>query len=136
MEPITIQYSLNIPGAEQTTTRELTVDTDVLADFQQRMQGGASHQEQAAQSTDFNTVGEANPNSLGDKILSNLQQVKSGYDNQFNEVNQSLAGTDPLSVQDMMKFQYDLTKFSLQGELINKTVSKSTQNLDTLLRSQ
>jgi type III secretion protein I len=80
-------------------------------------------------------VNELEATNLGDRILSGLESLKGGYDQQFGQVQQALDGADPLDVQAMMKLQLDLAKLSLQGELMNKTVSKSTQNLDTLLKS-
>ena len=134
MEPINIQYSLSIQDSEQLAAPNLVVDASHLDAFQQSMQG-QNPQQQADAIASIGGVDNAK-GTLGDKILEGLQNVKSGYDNQVGAVEESLKTTDPLSVNDMMQLQLDLAKLTLQGELINKTVSKSTQNLDTLLKSQ
>lgn len=77
-----------------------------------------------------------NTKTLGDRMLSGLQSLKSGFDVDAQSIQNSLLQAEALSVQDMLKVQVDLAKFALRGELMNKTVSQGSQNIDTLLKSQ
>jgi len=133
MDPISFHYSLNLMGSDKLASGAQVIDPQAVEAFQQRL-----HDQPVPASGHSNTLPPLDPanGSLGDKILHGLQNVKSGYDSQVGAVQNSLKGGDPLSVNEMMQLQLDLSKLSLQGELINKTVSKSTQNLDTLLKSQ
>ncbi len=136
MDPISIQYSLDLLGTEQETVTNVGADSMAVEQFQNSLQQPADPSWLGDGGIDAVTTADRVGNTLGDKILHGLQSVKSGYDHQAGAVQESLNGKDPLSINDMMKLQYDLAKLTLQGELINKTVSKSTQNLDTLLKSQ
>ena len=131
MEPVNIQYSLNILGSDATTVTDRVMDITAQERFQQAMQ---PTQAPNAETIVIGKTGSAD--TLGDKILQGVQQVKTGYDNQVNAVQETLQSPDPISVNDMLTLQMDLAKLTLQGELLSKTVSKSTQNLDTLLKSQ
>ncbi|OZG74359.1 EscI/YscI/HrpB family type III secretion system inner rod protein [Hahella sp. CCB-MM4] len=136
MEPISIQYSLNLLSTEQSAGNNVGADSVAVEQFQNSLQQPADPSRLGDGNIDAVTTAESAGNSLGDKVLQGLQNMKSGYDRQVGAVQESMNGTDPLRINSMMKLQFDLAKLTLQGELINKTVSKSTQNLDTLLKSQ
>ena len=72
---------------------------------------------------------------LGDKILDSMEKLKSSHDNQVEAINQSLK-VENISTQDILLLQLDLAKLHIQEELMAKTASKSTQNIDTLLKAQ
>ncbi|WP_020405318.1 type III secretion system inner rod subunit SctI [Hahella ganghwensis] len=137
MDPVNIQYSLNIANSDKIAATDQVADPGMVEYFQQNLQGhpAGSYDQSASGVSPIQGTDQA-VGTLGDKILRGLQSVKSGYDNQVGAVQESLESTDPLNINDMMAFQLDLAKLTLQGELINKTVSKSTQNLDALLKSQ
>ena len=137
MDPINIQYSLNVLSSENSALPQSGADQAATEQFQQALNHGQSTFSNQSGDSASPVLGAAGTDgTLGDRILQGLQHMKSGYDTQVGAVQDSLRSSDPLSINDMMKLQLDLAKLSLQGELINKTVSKSTQNLDTLLKSQ
>lgn len=79
------------------------------------------------------------PNSgepcMGTSILEGMQQLKIGYDEKVNAINDAVT-VGQLTVQDVMKLQLEIAKLQMQEELMAKTASKTTQNVDTLLKSQ
>ncbi|WLQ16245.1 type III secretion system inner rod subunit SctI [Hahella aquimaris] len=137
MDPINIQYSLNFLNSEQLAALDLTADPAALERFQQSLQPQPDTSAHATSDSSLVTLGvEPSENTLGDKVLQGMQNVKSGYDQQMEAMQLTLNNADPLNMSDMLKLQMNLAQLTLQGELISKTVSKSTQNLDTLLKSQ
>ncbi|AZZ92388.1 EscI/YscI/HrpB family type III secretion system inner rod protein [Hahella sp. KA22] len=137
MDPINIQYSLNFLNSDQLAAPELTADPAALEHFQQSLQLQPDSMANSIADSSPLTLGvEASEGTLGDKVLQGMQNVKSGYDQQVEAMQLTLNSADPLNMSDMLKLQMDLAQLTLQGELISKTVSKSTQNLDTLLKSQ
>lgn len=136
MDPVNIHYGLEMLSSESLAQSGGDPSVGAVEHFQQQMQGpGATTDVQAGETISVLPVGGSSP-TMGDKILQGLQNMKSGYDEQIGAVQTSVSRSDPLNIRDMMQLQLDLAKLTLQGELINKTVSKSTQNLDTLLKSQ
>lgn len=73
--------------------------------------------------------------NIGDKVLDGLEQIKNVHEAEVEGINVSLASPD-LDVQSLMGLQMKLSRLSLQQDLIAKTASKSTQNLDSLLKTQ
>lgn len=134
MESIGIQYLMDLRDVGANTHSPQAAASDIER-FQQSMEGPTVNgiDKSAAPDSLFSPAVSHSP---GDKVLEGLQRLKSGYEHQFDAVEASLQKTDPLTLNEMMKIQLDLAKLTLQGELINKTVSKSTQNIDTLLKSQ
>ena len=73
--------------------------------------------------------------NIGDKVLDGLEKIKNVHEAEVESINVSLASPD-LDVQSLMGLQMKLSRLSLQQDLIAKTASKSTQNLDSLLKTQ
>ena len=73
--------------------------------------------------------------SLGDRMLQNLHNLNNEFNASLTKVEQTVMQTD-ISPQDLLRTQLELLKFGLQNEFINKIVSKSTQHLDTMVKSQ
>lgn len=75
------------------------------------------------------------PQTLGNQILSSLQSVSTDYAQKWKNVT---AGLDEVarrpSAGSMLKVQSELLQVSVQYELVGKAVSRSTQNIDTLVR--
>lgn len=137
MDPINIQYSMEIINAGQTQGGSSeTPDPMALEQFNQQLSSEASNNDLSRQPEHQPFDLTVSEETLGDKVLTGLQKVKEGYDQQVDVVTSVTSQTGPLDVKDMIKLQLDLAKLTMQGELINKTVSKSTQNIDTLLKSQ
>jgi len=72
---------------------------------------------------------------IGDAILSGLQSASDDLGQRFTQAQNMLTGTE-LGVADAMRLQLSIMQASMQYELINKGVSKMTQNLDQVLKTQ
>ncbi|QIL70553.1 type III secretion system inner rod subunit SctI [Diaphorobacter sp. HDW4B] len=79
----------------------------------------------------------ANP-SVGDRILQGMENVSQTFRNSWEGVNKMLDTThaDTGNVQDMLKLQMQLTQVAFEYDLVGKLVSRSTQNIDQLVRVQ
>lgn len=75
------------------------------------------------------------PQTLGTQILSGLNNASTDYAQKWKNVTAGLDGMahNP-SASSMLKVQSELLQVSLQYELVGKAVSRSTQNIDTLVR--
>ena len=78
---------------------------------------------------------ETTKNTLGDAILTGLQSASDDLGQRFSQAQTMLTGPD-LSVADAMRLQLSIMQASMQYELINKGVSKMTQNIDQVLKTQ
>ena len=76
--------------------------------------------------------------SVGDRILNGLQSVSGDFRTTWDSVSGVLNSTASasLNIQDMLKLQMQLVQTSFQYELVGKAISRSTQNLDQLVRIQ
>ena len=73
--------------------------------------------------------------TLGGQILSGLRGMATEFSGKWNDIAQGLdsLGAQP-AISDMMRMQSELLQVSVQYELVGKAVSRSTQNIDTLVR--
>lgn len=73
--------------------------------------------------------------SLGSQILAGLQSASANYSQHWRNLS---VGLDQMvrhpSAANMLKVQSELLQASVQYELVGKAVSRSTQNIDTLVR--
>jgi type III secretion protein I len=76
------------------------------------------------------------PRTLGDNILGGLQHVSSDLQQTWHALGDALSGSAPLHVQDLMKMQLQLSTMGVQYELVSKAVTRSTQNIDQLVKLQ
>lgn len=80
-------------------------------------------------------VAPANP-SLGDNILAGMQNLSTDFQQSWKSVNAALEAGSNMTTTDMLKLQLGLTQMSVQYDLIGKAISRSTQNLDQLVKLQ
>jgi type III secretion protein I len=68
-------------------------------------------------------------------ILENISEIKSSIDGAKSSLQTSMQsiGDNPAK---LMEMQWALTRITFQEELIAKTVGKTTQNIETLLKAQ
>lgn len=73
--------------------------------------------------------------SLGNQILAGLKTASTDYAQKWQDVTAGLneMARNP-SAANMLKVQSELLQVSVQYELVGKAVSRSTQNIDTLVR--
>lgn len=74
-------------------------------------------------------------NAQGGGLLHELGQIKEQFTDAKRSVQASLAtsGDDPAK---LMQLQWSLMRINLQEELIAKTVGRTTQNIETLMKAQ
>lgn len=77
----------------------------------------------------------AEPAGLGNTILAGLQSIPSEYSKKWRNVKSSLdeVSRNP-SAGTMLTVQMGLLEMSVLYELVGKGISRSTQNIDTLVR--
>lgn len=82
------------------------------------------------------TTGEPSaPRTLGDAILQGLQSASTDITNAWRTTGEVLNKPD-ITVSDMLRVQTMLLQSSVQYELVGKAVSKSTQSLENILKTQ
>lgn len=74
--------------------------------------------------------------TMGDNILAGMQSMSNEYQQSLKGIGAVLADGANLSVAELLKLQVGLMQISVQYELVGKAVSRSTQNLDQLVKVQ
>ena len=120
------------PAVAKLPRREQARATDV-ARFQAALQGEPGLQPPTPPSTGH--VASSETGTLGDAILSGLKSASDDLGQRFKQA-QTLLGNQDLSVADAMRLQLSIMQASMQYELINKGVSKMSQNIDQVLKTQ
>ncbi len=89
---------------------------------------------EAALQAAFAPVPQAAP-TLGGEILAGLRSVAADFSGKWRDIAHGLdgLGAQP-AISDMLRLQTELLQVSVQYELVGKAVSRSTQNIDTLVR--
>jgi type III secretion protein I len=75
------------------------------------------------------------PTTLGDAILSGLKSASADISRNWTET-ASAVSNPMLTTSDMLRLQVTLIQTSVQYELLGKGISRSTQNLDQILKTQ
>lgn len=75
-------------------------------------------------------------NSLGDRILNGLSSASSDFQQSLNKVTAVLDAGEQMSTADLMKLQLNLVQVSIQYDLIGKAISRTTQNIDQMVKIQ
>ncbi len=78
-------------------------------------------------------AGRATP---GDGILNGLNSLGADMSRDWQSVKDVLAGKNMPDIKDMLSVQVSLIGLSMHHELVNKCVTRSTQNLDQLVKLQ
>jgi type III secretion system YscI/HrpB-like protein len=74
--------------------------------------------------------------TMGDNILTGMESMSSEYRQAMTKVNAALDSSGDMTISDMLKLQMGLMQISVQHELVAKGISRSTQNLDQLVKIQ
>lgn len=90
---------------------------------------------QAALQSAFTPAADAAPATLGNQILASLRSTTTEYSEKWQNISGRLdAMSAAPAVADMLRLQADLVQVSVQYELVGKAVSRTTQNVDSLVR--
>jgi len=76
----------------------------------------------------------AGKTSLGDTILTTLQDLSTDTKQRYTQVGELLSQPN-ITMSELMSAQYTLLQTSLQFEIASKGISKLTQNLDSVLKT-
>lgn len=77
------------------------------------------------------------PLSLGTKILDGLQNSSNDLSGRWQSISERLDQTSATpNVTELLQVQTQLLQVSIHYELVGKAISKSTQNIDTMVRMQ
>lgn len=90
---------------------------------------------QAAQAM-MQTTSAKPSNTLGDAILSGLQNMSNDFQQSWKAVSATLDANGPLTNTELLKLQMGVTQLSIQYDLVGKAISRSTQNIDQLVKMQ
>lgn len=73
--------------------------------------------------------------TLGGQILDGLQSAAADYSGKWQSIagHLDMMGDKPM-VSDMLRLQAELLQASIQFELVGKAVSRTTQNIDSMVR--
>lgn len=74
-------------------------------------------------------------NTLGEAILNTLQSASTQMQQSWQQAAEVVAGKD-INMADMLQLQMTVVQTSIQYELLGKGISKSTQNLEQILKTQ
>ena len=75
--------------------------------------------------------------TLGDQVLGGLQQVQNDFHAKLQQVNRLFeSGAPAPGVGELLRLQLGMAQMSVQLEVVGKAVSRSTQNIDQLVRMQ
>ena len=81
-------------------------------------------------------VVEAGPATLGDRMLAGMQGLSTDFRQSWETVAATLQSGETMTMTDMLKLQMGLTQMAIQTEWVGKAISRSTQNLDQLVKMQ
>ena len=92
---------------------------------------------QTVQKTDTGNQadGEPEPRSAGEAILNGVRNLSSDFQSTWQSVAHALDGNQ-VTMSDMLKLQLTLVQMSVQYEMVGKAISRSTQNIDQLVKMQ
>lgn len=76
------------------------------------------------------------PTTLGDSILEGMKHLSHDFDETRRAVRASLDPGHAMTFGDALRLQLSLTELSIQNELVGKAISRSTQNIDQLVKMQ
>jgi type III secretion protein I len=73
---------------------------------------------------------------VGAQFLDALGDAKQNISERASNIESSLQSSEAMTPGELMKIQVELAQLTLEQELISKGVSKTTQNVDTLIKAQ
>ena len=102
-------------------------------------EGGVNNVQQVDQTSQMGNVNgaqQAQP-TFGDAILNGIEKLKSGHDVRLERIEQTIteSGGD-MSVEQMMKLQFEVMQMGIEQDLTSKMADKSSQGVQTLFRNQ
>ncbi|HZY20510.1 MAG TPA: type III secretion system inner rod subunit SctI [Ramlibacter sp.] len=78
----------------------------------------------------------AGPRTLGDAILGGMQNLSTEFQQSWRTVNAALDAGANMTMAEMLKLQIGVAQMSVQYDMVGKAISRSTQNIDQLVKMQ
>jgi type III secretion protein I len=107
--------------------------------FLELLQSGSTTAEPAAQgvTVDAGAMPPVGGQSVGDSILNGMRSLSDEFRGTWGNAQQMLAqkGAE-MTLSDMLRMQMQLVQLSFQYELVGKSISRSTQNIESLVKIQ
>jgi len=119
-------------------TATAAADPLATARFEQIMQMPATTEATKAAEATAGGVPAVSPEhrTMGDSILNGMQNLSADFQQSWKTVSSALESGNTMTTTDMLKLQLGLTQMSVQYDLVGKAISRSTQNLDQLVKLQ
>jgi len=139
MDPIsTLTIAPAVAGAPSQPAMAPAASADVER-FLEVLRAGGTATDPAVQATIVNpgAMPPVNGPGVGDAILDGMRNLSSEFRGSWEAAREMLAtkGSD-MTLSDMLRMQMQLVQLSFQYELVGKSISRSTQNIETLVKIQ
>lgn len=108
----------------------IAVDQHAAARFSEEMGNGLATSSDASRGV----AAVSDLGTRGEQLLSSIQRMSTELQQTYSAVSAALEGN--LTISEGLKLQLKLGQMSLHHELLGKGISKSTQNIDTLVKMQ
>jgi len=125
-----------LPAAASPAPAPAAVDDLAAQRFQQIMEPPAAQAPPVEVPTDGSPSVNDGPRTLGDTILSGMNKLSAEFQQSWRTVNAVLDEGSRMTMADMLKLQMGMVQMSVQYDLVGKAISRSTQNLDQLVKMQ
>lgn len=114
-------------------------DASAVQQFAALMQPPAAEAASAAAAGTAGAAAQATaigPQSFGDRVLNGMQNVSNDFRDSMTRASDTLRADSSIGTHQILSVQLNLSMTTFQLELVNKAISRSTQNLDQLVRVQ
>ncbi|MFC4160051.1 type III secretion system inner rod subunit SctI [Chitinimonas lacunae] len=133
--PVTALASLTTPSVAPAALPAADVPLTEQQYFQQLLNTSSVPTSQAV--TPAGATATTAPATVGDAILDGLRGVSRDFQQRWQKVDATLSDPAKLvSVTDMLRLQSQMLQLSVQYEMVGKAVSRSTQNIEQLIKIQ
>ena len=138
MEIIGTKLALNAVSSEVGAggTAVAAPDARAAERFAEIMQAGPVNAEPATLDVLPAVVSTATSATLGDKILGGLSSLSTDLQQSWKNDAAAVNNDGMMTTNDMLKLQMNLTQMSVQYDLLGKAISRSTQNIEQLVKIQ
>ncbi len=138
MEIIGTKLALNVVSAEVGAggTAIAAPDARAAERFAEIMQAGPVSADSATPDVLPAVVSAATSQTMGDKILGGLSSLSTDFQQSWKSVATVVNNDGMMTTNEMLKLQMNLTQMSVQYDLIGKAISRSTQNVEQLVKIQ
>lgn len=116
---------------------------DNVAQFQEAMAQGGSPPNVEAAATQVTPPGQANvvagpepttPSTIGDAILQSMEKIRDSHEMHVRNIEGLIKPDTPMSTENMLKMQMEMTSMSLETELVGNVVDKGDKTVQTLFK--